>query len=296
MTGRQQEITALATGLGGLSWSWEPAEVAQVARRFGWTDVEEKDLEVLFRVDGRKGFAEKSPDGAVERLYIPVFDAGDRGPNAVRDAFAEIVALTTEALGEPAARVHATDPEVHWRGEGDAIVLVHAALGQARGVGFGLHRDRGAADASPAALPRSFTGPEIVDVARGLLSLEWPGDPAEADRLIERLGWRTALSYRGGRLLDTPLGSRRAWLRFRRDRVQEISVDLCTSLDEHDATHRALLHDVFATAAEALTGELGRRVRRDPGPVASLVWNRGGTTVRLGRQPFGAVLHVSAER
>lgn len=282
MNGRQ-EIVDLATGLRTLDWSWDPAEVEPIARRFGWTDIQRSEGVLRFQVGGHQGFADFYRSETVQRLHIPVFFPPDGDRAAVRDAFARVVAYVAGALGEPTERLHRDSPKVRWRGAG-ATVQVYASIDVGRaGVSLGLIRNDHVDEEDRERALRALPAPELVDLVRQWRLLDWTS--VDIDQVAERFGW--TIDHRGRHrvALGTTFGTHTGTIEFDREHggVAELSVAICTPTGEPDGTHRAFLHDTFATAVAALSDLLGEPAGRVTDPYARVFWRDDGPAVEVTR-------------
>ncbi|GAA2101617.1 DUF6301 family protein [Actinomadura alba] len=130
----EQEVADLVTGLGSLEWSWEPDEVDGVAERFGWKVESRRGrsvrLDVGFGV--ASGFFYLSRAGKVDRISVAACRSASaesaEGRAYVQDAFADVVAAVTRALGEPTERVPGESAEVRWRGDEATVGVKHLSV------------------------------------------------------------------------------------------------------------------------------------------------------------------------
>jgi uncharacterized protein DUF6301 len=124
-----QEITDLVTKLRSLKWAWSPDEVERVVADLGWTIMGKarKDFVLETEFGMGTGSVEVDPSDRVDRITTTVstpVDADTAEERAfTQDAFARVVAATTQALGEPTQRVPGEYPEVRWRGTESTITV-----------------------------------------------------------------------------------------------------------------------------------------------------------------------------
>jgi hypothetical protein len=129
-----QEVTNLVTGLRSLEWSWDPDEVDGVVERFGWKVESRRGRSV--RLDAgfgmASGFFYFSRSGKVDRISVAACESASaesaEGRAYVQDAFAEVVAATTEALGEPTERIPGESAEVRWRGDEGTVGMKRSSV------------------------------------------------------------------------------------------------------------------------------------------------------------------------
>ncbi|MBC6460511.1 DUF6301 family protein [Actinomadura sp. HBU206391] len=125
------EVADLVTGLRSLRWAWDPVEIDGVVERFGWKV--ESRLGRSVRLDAgfgmASGFFYLSRSGKVDRISVAACGSASAesagGRAYVQDAFAQVVAAATRALGEPTERIPGESAEVRWRGHEATIGVKH---------------------------------------------------------------------------------------------------------------------------------------------------------------------------
>ena len=129
---------------------------------------------------------------------------------------------------------------------------------------------------------RVLSEQDLVDLAKGLKSLEWSWDPDEVGRIAEEFGWkvesRRSLSVR----LNSGFGTGYADL-TEGGKVEQISVPVCVPESAETAEGRTYLQDAFARAVAAFTRGLGEPTERIPGESAEVRWRVDGATIGVKR-------------
>jgi hypothetical protein len=112
-------------------WSWQPADVAELCRRMGWTLIEVIDgsgaiAEADLRVPGHQIlmlFREGQVDDITIQITENLRDGGTDRDRFIGDTFADAAAEGVAVLGEPTDRQHAGPPTVRWRRDGSTVLI-----------------------------------------------------------------------------------------------------------------------------------------------------------------------------
>ena len=133
---------------------------------------------------------------------------------------------------------------------------------------------------------RTLPPDEVARLARALTSVRWSWSVAEAERVVAELGWTVAADPGpGGLVARTGLapddGLAEIGFEFAGDRATEISVPLTDGVGDGDARAADFRRDAFATAAQAVTAELGPPAQRRPGRTPQVRWSAPDGVLRL---------------
>ncbi|AFT99879.1 DUF6301 family protein [Nocardia brasiliensis] len=112
------EVVRLANRLRSLDWSWQMADVPQLAAAFGWNVQTVLPQSVMLDVGlGMASGGIQGRNGQAEIIEIGVAAGAARdaeGQALVRDTFARLASAITEALGSPTSRLPGEIPEIRW--------------------------------------------------------------------------------------------------------------------------------------------------------------------------------------
>ncbi len=128
-----QEIVDLAMSFRDLRWSWDPAEIGELAKRFGWTV--EFEYKGSAQLDTGLGMASGDihcdASGKVAKIAVALCSyIDDTSPSErwyLHDRFVHAVELVTRALAEPTDRLPKEVPEVWWRGVESTVGLARSS-------------------------------------------------------------------------------------------------------------------------------------------------------------------------
>lgn len=124
-----QEISDLVTKLRSLNWSWSPDEVERVVADLGLTILgrARRNFVLTTEFGMATDDVDVDPSNRVVRITrtvsTPVSAESSEGRAFTQNAFAQVVAAATRALGEPTERVPGESPEVRWRGAESTIAV-----------------------------------------------------------------------------------------------------------------------------------------------------------------------------
>ncbi|MGW6423884.1 DUF6301 family protein [Nocardia sp. NPDC055053] len=126
------ELTDLATGLRDLDWSWNLADAAELAARFGWRVVVSRPnwvmLDTGLGVGSGKVHGEDGKAVRVETRLTDFVEENTAGTERIRTAFAELAGVLTDVLGAPTARIPGEWPQIRWAGPAATVVLAQSPV------------------------------------------------------------------------------------------------------------------------------------------------------------------------
>lgn len=126
------DLTYLVTRLRDLDWSWNLADVPELAAGFGWRVVLARPNWVLLdtglgagsgKVHGASGKAVR-----IDTRLTDFVEEDAAGAERIRTAFAELAAVLTATLGEPTGRIPGRWPQIRWAGTGTTLVLAQSPV------------------------------------------------------------------------------------------------------------------------------------------------------------------------
>ncbi|MGK5557367.1 DUF6301 family protein [Actinomadura kijaniata] len=129
-----QEILDLLAGLRSLEWPLPMDKAMELPRRFEWTV--EYQSETVVELDTGlglgSGLIDADGNGVVDVLRLSVTSRVDRTSEPdrawLRDRFAHVLGVMTQALGEPAVKRPGPSPQVRWRGGECTIGLTRTTV------------------------------------------------------------------------------------------------------------------------------------------------------------------------
>jgi hypothetical protein len=130
----EQHIIDLVTRLRSLDWSWRPEEVPRLVTDFGWTIMGRALENFVLTTEFGMGTGDVDVNRANEVARIsttvstPVSPKTAEARAFTQDAFAQVVAATTQALGEPTQRIPGESPEVRWRGAESTVAVLRISV------------------------------------------------------------------------------------------------------------------------------------------------------------------------
>ncbi|MFE6923276.1 DUF6301 family protein [Nocardia sp. NPDC057663] len=126
------ELTDLAAGLRDLDWSWDLADVPELAARFGWRAVLSRPNWVMLDTGLGVGSGKvHGADGKAVRIETRLTDFVEEdaaGTERIRTAFAEMAGVLTDALGAPTARIPGEWPQIRWADQAATVVLAQSPV------------------------------------------------------------------------------------------------------------------------------------------------------------------------
>jgi hypothetical protein len=123
------EVAELGGRLRALDWSWQLAEIPQIAERFGWRVVatsEDDDWAMLDTGLGSASGKVFADDGDVEQIQVSASTIGpdtDQTHTLVQQAYTAMAARLEATLGAPSARITDGSPQLRWTGSASTLIL-----------------------------------------------------------------------------------------------------------------------------------------------------------------------------
>ncbi|MEU3010768.1 DUF6301 family protein [Nocardia asteroides] len=127
------EVAELGSRLRALDWSWQLAEIPEIARQFGWRVVTTSEDDDWAMLDTGMGLASGkvfADDGDVEKIQVSVSTIGpDTGEThtLVQQAYTAMAARLAATLGAPTAQLTDDNPQVRWAGSESTLILAAPA-------------------------------------------------------------------------------------------------------------------------------------------------------------------------
>ncbi|MFI5502084.1 DUF6301 family protein [Nocardia asteroides] len=123
------EVAELGSRLRALDWSWQLAEIPEIAQRFGWRVVSTSEDDDWAMLDTGMGLASGkvfADDGEVEKIQVSVSTIGPdtvETHTLVQQAYTAMAARLVATLGTPSAQTTDDNPQVRWAGSASTLIL-----------------------------------------------------------------------------------------------------------------------------------------------------------------------------
>ncbi|MET9210785.1 MULTISPECIES: DUF6301 family protein [unclassified Nocardia] len=123
------EVAELGSRLRALNWSWQLADIPEIAEQFGWRVVSTSEDDDWAMLDTGMGLASGkvfADDGDVEQIEV---SASTIGPDTtethtlVQQSYTAMGERLEATLGAPSARIADDNPQLRWTGSASTLIL-----------------------------------------------------------------------------------------------------------------------------------------------------------------------------
>ncbi|MFD5178445.1 DUF6301 family protein [Nocardia sp. NPDC058379] len=123
------EVAELGSRLRALDWSWQLADIPEIAEQFGWRVVSTSEDDDWAMLDTGMGLASGkvfADDGDVEQIEV---SASTIGPDStethtlVQQSYTAMGGRLEATLGAPSARIADDNPQLRWTGSDSTLIL-----------------------------------------------------------------------------------------------------------------------------------------------------------------------------
>ncbi|WP_280305174.1 DUF6301 family protein [Nocardia neocaledoniensis] len=123
------EVAELGGRLRALDWSWQLAEIPEIAEQFGWRVVTTSEDDDWAMLDTGMGLASGkvfADDGDVEKIQVSVSTIGPDTTEThtlVQQAYTAMAERLAATLGAPSAQTADDNPQSRWAGSASTLIL-----------------------------------------------------------------------------------------------------------------------------------------------------------------------------